>query len=1038
MCNNLDHLIREPIVLEPVEVSRAWGGETWLNSTQREGRAIVSGAGGLTLAELVEQRPEVLGRWSRLLFGDSLPIFTKFLRTNFPPLVHMGFSEKVEKKVFLGWLEFEQARLSELLAALSLPDEGSFEIFQRAYEGWAVAEALTGWKAARPNAAANFELAARALTVGRLDLANWVKETKENRARVVSVLNEVDLRKESGNLLLMSAGMPHAIFGLSHQTHPLDNSRTALQDLFAGLRRAVARGASGEEMEAAARAAELDSLRQKNTGAPKNEAWLPFVTDAGLVLVEPQQTSNTTYSFADFYTPFSWKGGPAFRKGDPSKGVGSEELSGFLDSLDFTPVPVGALRCTPLPAPSRSKPTRAAHFEIINEPENWPFFTAREVVLTGSPAAVASWTGRAPEGAFLQVVAVEGSALLSSEEKAGPAALSPSVSAFIPATMGGSFTLKSDSYARILLFSVPVPEDLKMQDKRDHGGQRPSFLNYDPVPLAFGTSGLRGLVKDITDLEAYINTRGFLNFLVKSGGASPGETVTVAGDLRPSSDRIMAAVARGILDSGFKVENSGKIPTPALTYRAMQANRPSVMVTGSHIPFDRNGIKFNRRDGEVLKEDEGPILSEVAAVRAEEYARAKGETPFDGDGMLSGSASDLPEQSGEGRELYIKRYIDFFPEKCFEGMCVIVDQHSAVGRDILVDVLKGLGAKVLPSGRSETFIPVDTENVTEEQLSRLDAVAREHDKAGGRAFAIVSTDGDSDRPLLVAVLDTPDEKGRIVRFFGGDVLGIVVAEYLGAEAAAVPVSASDAVGRHLAKIGIKRAMTRIGSPYVISAMKELGRLGFKKIVSWEANGGFLTGTDIELCGRELKALPTRDAMLPLLSALHSAWSKGVSLAELFGRLPARHNRAGLLDNVPQEVSRAMVSRFSPSDREIIEVTFTGGGLTATDDAWHEREVGAGEALAVEMAGKGAEISRFFAPAEGFGRVVKINSLDGVRIFFDNGDIAHIRASGNAPQLRIYANCDTAARAEEIVAMCLREPDGIYRKIQSELGPGAAK
>jgi hypothetical protein len=30
---------------------------------------------------------------------------------------------------------------------------------------------------------------------------------------------------------------------------------------------------------------------------------------------------------------------------------------------------------------------------------------------------------------------------------------------------------------------------------------RPAFLNYTPVPLAFGTSGLRGLVKDITDLD---------------------------------------------------------------------------------------------------------------------------------------------------------------------------------------------------------------------------------------------------------------------------------------------------------------------------------------------------------------------------------------------------------------------------------------------------------------------------------------------------------------------------------------------------------
>ena len=44
-----------------------------------------------------------------------------------------------------------------------------------------------------------------------------------------------------------------------------------------------------------------------------------------------------------------------------------------------------------------------------------------------------------------------------------------------------------------------------------------TFLNYTPVPLAFGTSGLRGLVKDITDLEAYINVKGALRYLLSIG-----------------------------------------------------------------------------------------------------------------------------------------------------------------------------------------------------------------------------------------------------------------------------------------------------------------------------------------------------------------------------------------------------------------------------------------------------------------------------------------------------------------------------------------
>ena len=72
---------------------------------------------------------------------------------------------------------------------------------------------------------------------------------------------------------------------------------------------------------------------------------------------------------------------------------------------------------------------------------------------------------------------------------------------------------------------------------------------------------------------------------------------------------------------------------------------------------------------------------------------------------------------------------------------------------------------------------------------------------------------------------------------------------------------------------------------------------------------------------------------------------------------------------------------------------------------------------------------YFTPALGFADIVRINVLDGVRIYFRNGDIAHIRPSGNAPQLRIYANSDSQARADQIVEFALRESDGILRRLE---------
>ncbi|HEU4340172.1 MAG TPA: hypothetical protein VFU31_01230 [Candidatus Binatia bacterium] len=50
----------------------------------------------------------------------------------------------------------------------------------------------------------------------------------------------------------------------------------------------------------------------------------------------------------------------------------------------------------------------------------------------------------------------------------------------------------------------------------------------------------------------------------------------------------------------------------------------------------------------------------------------------------------------------------------------------------------------------------------------------------------------------------------------------------------------------------------------------------------------------------------------------------------------------------------------------------------------------------------------------------------MRVYFHNGDVAQVRPSGNAPRLRIYATSDSQARADEIVELGLREPDGILR------------
>ncbi|MED7820029.1 MULTISPECIES: phosphomannomutase [unclassified Francisella] len=468
--------------------------------------------------------------------------------------------------------------------------------------------------------------------------------------------------------------------------------------------------------------------------------------------------------------------------------------------------------------------------------------------------------------------------------------------------------------------------------------------------VKFGTSGVRGLVSAMTDKICWLYTKAFLQFLEKKYSITKGMKVAIAHDLRDSSPRITKAVINAVIDSGYEPEYCGEIPSPAVMLYGISNRIPSVMVTGSHIPEDRNGIKFNTPYGEVLKEDEEIIVNQVIKVN---------DADFDDNGMFLQKV-ELPTICSQAHSQYVYRYINFFPNNCLAGKTIGLYEHSSVGRKIVKEILEKLGAKVILLGFSERFVSVDTEAIRQEDVKLAKQWASEY-----KIDSIVSTDGDADRPLV------SDENGNWLK---GDVLGVLTARYLQAQSVATPVSSNTIVE----KIGYFKNIirTKIGSPYVIAAMNQLLSEGYNGVVGYEANGGFLQAGDVCFKNATLKALPTRDAVIPMLAVLMLSVDSNKAISELLFDLPARYTASSKIDDFATEKSQEILKSILAGKSDLLDKI----------------------------------MSEYF---NGNNSIENIDITDGVRITLENQDVLHLRPSGNAPELRCYSEAANINLAEEL-------------------------
>lgn len=223
----------------------------------------------------------------------------------------------------------------------------------------------------------------------------------------------------------------------------------------------------------------------------------------------------------------------------------------------------------------------------------------------------------------------------------------------------------------------------------------------------------------------------------------------------------------------------------------------------------------------------------------------------------------------------------------------------------------------------------------------------------------MSTDGDGDRPLVI------DDQGKQVN---GDMLGIMTALYLDAKTVVTPLSTTSALEESDWFSNIHR--TRIGSPYVVA---EMARAELHPVVGFEANGGFLLGDDVRLMTGLLRRLPTRDSVLPAVAVLVQAKERGMRLSQMVATLPPRFMKADRC----KEVSADRAERFLHAIETSQSFRFSFSPLITDPES--------------------------------------ISIVDGVRMAFANGDTVHFRQSGNAPEMRIYIETDSAEKTDRMLS-----------------------
>jgi len=361
--------------------------------------------------------------------------------------------------------------------------------------------------------------------------------------------------------------------------------------------------------------------------------------------------------------------------------------------------------------------------------------------------------------------------------------------------------------------------------------------------MLFGTSGIRGDAKKLfNDQFCFDIGRTFSIFL--EDHRERGD-IAIGIDPRESSERIKDSIVDGILyeNENRRIFDEGISPAPAINYILIvdHSIAGGIMVTGSHIRRDFNGVKFFYQHMEILKEYEKKI--------EKIYEDIKEKVDYKNIGKRH--KYNMIYRDNRANEFYQKMLLGIAGS--YPKWKIVLDLGNGCQSKVMPELFKKLGVDTVIINnipQPDKFIARDTE--TEDAVKGLQEKVIEEKADLGIAF-----DGDGDRAVFV------DKDGK---FIPGDYIGTLIAKYSNSPVVITPINTSQIV-EHIGKTVIR---TKVGSPYVIEAMeKNMATFGF------ESNGG----------GISKEIMMSRDAGSVMIKILNILNKTGKTLNILIDEFP---------------------------------------------------------------------------------------------------------------------------------------------------------